>query len=110
MDDWSGAEVLVEIATAEHSLDALGLRERRLWDRMRIAPQRWTQTYYSALPEVWVVAVVGTRCLLWNPVESGWGWGRFETWGVVREMHWQQDEIQHVVYQTLFAIDHGGQG
>jgi hypothetical protein len=45
-----------------------------------------------------------------NEVEGGWGWGRYVEWGSIADFHWQQDQIQHVIAQTLFAIDEGGSG
>ena len=58
----------------------------------------------------WVIAVLGNRCLHFNHVEGGWGWGRFEQWGKISEYHWQDLDIHHVVLQPLFAIDNGGTG
>jgi hypothetical protein len=43
--------------------------------------------------------------MYFNFVEGGWGWGRYEQWGRIESYHWQQDEIQHVVFQLLLAID-----
>jgi len=40
----------------------------------------------------------------------GWGWRKYTKWGTITEYHWQQDELHHVVFQTLFAIDEGGEG
>ncbi len=99
-----------EIMIAEKALDGLGSRERRLWEHVRIQPTQWRQEQYAGAGSVWVIAVMGNRCLYFNTIEEGWGWGRFETWGNVTEYHWQQDEIQHSIYQSLFAVDHGGQG
>jgi hypothetical protein len=103
-------ELLAEIKVAEASITELGERERRFWDRLVISPAKWEQRQYPGARLFWVVAVMGRRCLYYNDVECGWGWGRFEEWGVVREYHWQQDEIQHVVFQTLLAIEEGGEG
>jgi hypothetical protein len=105
-------DVAKEVAEAERDLDA---SERRLWERIRIAPVRWEQRQYGDeanqySERFWVVAIMGTRCLYFNHVEGGWGWGRFAEWGSICEYHWQQDEIHHVVSQTLFAIDEGGAG
>jgi hypothetical protein len=30
--------------------------------------------------------------------------------GAPSEYHWQQDELHHVVLQTMFAIEEGGKG
>ena len=103
----TSGEVAEEIAKSERGLDA---RSLRLWERVRIAPEPWTQHQYPGGQPFWVVAILGNRCLHFNDVEGGWGWGRFSEWGQVGESHCQQDEIHHVVEQTLFAIDHGGAG
>src|ERR687888_516721 len=94
-------EVQSELRSAEVALDELGQRERRLWDRIRIAAGTWTQDQYPGLGPMWVVAVMGQRCLSLNEVEGGWGWGRFDVWGNVTGYHCEQLEIQHVVAQTL---------
>lgn len=112
MTTWKLAEVEREIAESEHQMDA---RSARLWDRLRIRPALWAQGQYRDESDqcgepFWVVAVMGTRCLYFNHVEGGWGWGRFSEWGKVSEYHWQQDEIHHTVHHTLFAIDEGGAG
>lgn len=88
----------------------LDIRIRRLWDRVSLEPQRWRAAQYPQKAEVWVVGVLGDRCLYFNEVEGGWGWGRFSEWGRVADFHWEQLEIQHVVAQTLFAIDNGDRG
>jgi len=87
---------------------ALSEREKRLWERVKIEPSKWAQEQYAVSGGVWVVAVLGTTCLYFNGVEKGWGWGKFNSWGKVSSYHWQQDEIQHVIAHTLFAIDNGG--
>ena len=102
--------LLTEIEVAEAALAELGDRERRLWERLRIPPEEWVSDQYQDETSVWVVAAMGRRCLYFNPVESGWGWGRHETWGEVSEYHCQQDEIQHAISMVLFAIDNGGTG
>jgi len=106
----SRRDLLCEIEAAENALDELGVRERRLWDRIKIVPTEWSQSQYPGLGPFWVIACMGRRCLYFNSVESGWGWGRFDTWGQICEYHWQDLEIQHVVSQTLFGIDEGGLG
>jgi hypothetical protein len=110
MTPLSSAELQAEIKTAESALADLGDRELRLWKTLCISPAMWEHGQYPSVGSVWVVAVMGLRCLYYNQVEGGWGWGRFDSWGVVTEYHWQQDDIQHVIAQTLFDIDHGGTG
>ncbi|ODA36716.1 hypothetical protein [Planctopirus hydrillae] len=106
----SETEIHVELRNAEAALATLGERETRLWERVKITPTQWRHNQYPNVGPVWVVAVMGKRCLYYNAVEGGWGWGRFESWGIVADYHWQQDEIQHAIHFLLFAIDNGGMG
>jgi len=103
-------EVKQEIEMSEGELRETDRRAIHLWERIRIEPNRWSQEQYSGGKQFWVIGVLGNRCLYFNEVEGGWGWGRYEQWGKISVYHWQQDEIHHVVFQTLFAIDHGGTG
>ncbi len=86
------------------------MRALRLWERVRVPVSLWTQVTYPDIHGVWVVGLLGTRCLCFNPVEGGWGWGRFESAGSISTFHWQQDELDTCIHVTLFAIDHGGTG
>jgi hypothetical protein len=98
-------KVKKEIEESEFKLLGSDKRAIRLWDRVRIVPDRWSQEQYPGVGKFWVIAILGNRCLYFNKVEGGWGWGRYERWGKISSYHCQQDEIQHVVFQTLFAID-----
>lgn len=98
-----------EIAAAADELRA-DERALRFWHRMHIPPQHWSHKQYPGAELFWVIALLGERCLYFNSVEGGWGWGRYKAHGNISEYHYQQDEIHQVVFQTLFAIDHGGTG
>jgi hypothetical protein len=110
MREFTNEEIKKEIALSEQTLREPDERVIRLWERMRITPSRWCQEQYPGGKQFWVIAILGTRCLYYNEVEGGWGWGRYEQWGTISAYHWQQDELHHVVFQTLFAIDYGGTG
>jgi len=103
-------QVTREVREAEARLAEDGGRGLRLWERIRVSPARWSTNQYRDFPSVWVVALMGRRCLYFNPIEHGWGWGRYDTAGHVAEYHWQQDDIGGIVYMTLIGIDEGGLG
>jgi hypothetical protein len=97
-------EITAEIAVAERELNEPDQRAFRLWEHIRVPPQRWHTSQYPGVPEAWVVAVLGSRCMNYNEVECGWGWGCYTEFGSIRDFHWQQDEIYHVVFQTEYAL------
>ena len=86
-------ELRQEIETAEARIAERGSREQWLWEKVRIEPEQWANPQYDAGDRVWVVALLGNACLYWNPVEEGWGWGEFETAGMVAKPHFEQDSI-----------------
>jgi hypothetical protein len=110
MSQLSEAEVKADIAESEIELSKIDPRAAHLWERVSVSPEQWEQEQYSDKTPVWVIAILGKRCLYFNYVERGWGWGEFKNWGSVSSFHWQQDYIHHSVLQLLFAIDNGGQG
>ena len=99
-----------QIAASEAELRDPDGRAARLWERMRIVPEQWHHEQYAGVEPFWVIGILGRRCLYFNSGEGGWGWGRYARWGHISEYHCQQDEIHHVVFQTLFAVDNGGTG
>ena len=109
-DNLTLAQVLQEVAEADVQLFELDGRASRLWSGLRIAPVLWHQSQYPnpVTRAFWVIAIIGNSCMYFNYVEGGWGWGQFATWGKIDQYHWQQDEIHHVVFQTLMFTDNGG--
>ena len=103
----SESDILAEIARAETALDARALR---LWESVRIPPSTWRQSTYSDVGTVWVVGLLGARCLCFNPVEEGWGWAPFDPPGVITQLHFEELELHHAIVQVLAAIDLGGGG
>lgn len=100
--------IKADITAAELALEELGPRYRELWEHVRIEPQRWGHSQYVPVEPFWVVGLIGQRCLYFNDVEGGWGWGAFKEWGQIAEYHFEQLNIEHVIAQTLIAIDLGG--
>jgi hypothetical protein len=103
-------QVQENIDSTEKILFDSDVRALRFWDRVKIPPALWKQSQYPNENLFWVVAVLGERCLYFNSVEEGWGWGKYKNWGTVEFYHYDQDEIHHAIFQTLFGIDNGGNG
>lgn len=104
-DNLTAIEISGEIETAELELVEPDGRASLLWERIKVPASLWTQSQYPIDSSFWVIAILGSYCMYFNFVEGGWGWGRYEQWGRIESYHWQQDEIHHVVFQLLLAID-----
>lgn len=94
-----------EVNESEIMLACADRRALNLWKQIRVTPAQWTQFQYEDHVQFWVVAVMGQRCIYFNDVESGWGWGSFQTWGRIDEYHWEQLEIHHLLNQAIWLID-----
>lgn len=104
-DNLTSTQIQDDIKVAERELSDSSARAFKLWERIKVPASLWNQEQYSMEPTFWVIAIMGGRCLYFNYVEGGWGWGQYQDWGKIDTYHWQQDEISHVVFQLLFAID-----
>lgn len=102
----SNSELRDVLTSAEMVIDQLGGRQRRLWKLIQVPPMRWNQSQYPGAGPVWVVAIIGRKCLYHNHVEDGWGWGSFDSWGEVAEHHYDQLELQHAISMTLHSLEH----
>lgn len=107
-NNFAAEEIESEIRSAEIELSKFDIRAFRMWEGIRVTPTQWSQKQYEGVGNFWVVGLLGKRCLYFNSVEGGWGWGKYSHWGEISEYHWEQLEINHVVFQTLFAIENGG--
>ena len=106
----TATQIRDEIKNAECELAEPDGRAARLWEKIKVPASLWSQSQYLIDSTFWVIAIMGTQCMYFNDVEGGWGWGRYQEWGRIESYHWQQDEIQHVVFQTLAAIDNEENG
>lgn len=82
-------------------LSQLEPQSRDVWEKIAIKPERWRSGQYGGKRWEWVVAVTGNRCLYYNSVEEGWGWGSFSVPGIISGYHWQQDELLHQVHHVV---------
>ena len=99
-------QVLDEIREAETLLREFGIRYYNVWFKLKIHPQKWTQAQYKHHDKFWVIGIMGNKCLCFNYLEGGWGWSEFEKLGKITGEHYQQDEIQHSIYQLVFNLDY----
>lgn len=71
---------------------------RRLYDAIRIDPERWAlEPWGRSTGGFWVVAVFGNRALYYNEIEEGFNRSRWKRYGVLEDYLCNQDELIHAM-------------
>ena len=86
----------------------MSLQQARLWEAIRIPPQKWAEKSYGELGGgFWAVAVVGTTVVWYNDIEDGFNRSRYTTFGTIEGYWCNQDELELTLQFILNAIETG---
>jgi len=81
---------------------------RRLWEAIRIPPQKWREPSYGQEGGgFWVVGLIGHHAIWYNDIEEGFNRASYRTPGELDEYFSNQDELEHVVQDVLSLIETG---
>jgi hypothetical protein len=84
------------------------LAQLRLWEAIRIEPEKWQQHPYGDQGQgFWVVGLIGRTVLWYNDVEDGFNRSRFSTYGTIDDYWCNQDELEVAVQYVLSTLEHG---
>ena len=84
---------------------------RRLWNAIRVEPQRWRlHPWGDRGGGFWVVGVIGRHAVYFNDIEHGFNISRYESAGTLTEYCCNQDELNHAVESVRLLIDDGWVG
>lgn len=85
----------------------LGPGESRLWELIRVLPEKWERhPYGDATVGFWVVGVFGTYVVWFNNIEDGFNISRYEKHGVIRD-YWANQDTLMVIQRILNAVTKG---
>ncbi|MCB9883676.1 MAG: hypothetical protein H6832_17350 [Planctomycetes bacterium] len=97
-------------ARVDDDYEALSPERRRLFDALRIAPERWQlHPWGDACGGFWVVALFGRHALYYNEIEDGFNRSRWTRYGQLDDYRCNQDELQHAL-AAVERILHTGKG
>lgn len=95
----SETELLTCLRAARDRMDA---SQRRLWDMIRINPQRWRlNPYGDESGGFWVVGLLGTTVIWFNDVEEGFNRSCWSQFGQIDECWCNQDELAWTIQELL---------
>jgi hypothetical protein len=93
------------IIQAEARMNAEKLR---LWDAIKITPQKWAQIPYGIEGSgFWAVAVLGEMVVWFNDIEVGYNVSRYKSFGIIEEYLCNQDELEYTIQSLLNLVQHG---
>ena len=93
--------------------DRMSIAQRKLWEVIKVSPQKWQQEPYGDEGEgFWVVAIFGNSVIWFNDIEKGYNTSSYSIFGTINEYRCNQDElewqIQNVINQIKDGYDSAG--
>ena len=78
----------------------------RLWEAIKIPPEKWSEADYgSEGGGFWVVAVIGRKAVWFNDIEDGFNCSLYTSPGQLAEYFCDQDALELAVQKVLFMIE-----
>ncbi|WP_202413637.1 hypothetical protein [Duganella sp. CY15W] len=79
----------------------------RLWQVIKIPPQKWSAQSHGLAGGFWVVALVGENAIWYNDIEEGFNRSSYRHVGTLDEYICNQDDLEDAVQGVLVLIESG---
>jgi hypothetical protein len=81
---------------------------QRLWNAIRINPEKWQQHPYGDLEGgFWAVGVIGRSVIWYNDREGGFNRSVYSAYGVIDDYWCNHDELEVTIQYLANALDGG---
>ena len=101
----SEADIWEEI---NQSYERMSLYQRRLWEVIKIDPEKWDEkTYGEKGGGFWVVAIIGNNIIWYNDIEEGFNRSKFQKYGEIKGYWCNQDQLEWVIQKIINEIKDG---
>ena len=88
--------------------ERMSFPQRRLWEAIRIEPQKWVSHPYGDLGGgFWAVAVLGQTVVWFNDIEDGFNRSPYTTHGTIGAYRCNQSQLEWTIQHLLDAIADG---
>ena len=108
MPDWepiSEAALRSRIAQGESRMSP---SQRRLWDAIRIEPEKWQQHPFGDNGNgFWVVALIGRSVIWFNDIEDGFNRSTYSVYGAIDDYWCNQDELEVTIEYLASSLERG---
>ncbi|MBA4182238.1 MAG: hypothetical protein C0506_16770 [Anaerolinea sp.] len=86
----------------------MSVAQARLWNAVRVQPQRWQQDPYGIEGNgFWVVGLIGKTVIWYNDREDGFNRSRYLSHGTIEDYWCNQDELEITVGYLVAALEKG---
>lgn len=106
--DWQPVS-LSDLEALIHSAHVrMEIGQRRLWEQIRITPEKWIQHPWGDLGGgFWVVATTDQTVIWYNDIEEGFNVSPYTVHGTIDEYRCNQDELE-IALQACTGTDTAG--
>lgn len=105
--EWKAISEAEIYDSLNHAYDRMSLRQRRLWEIIRISPEKWQQHPYGDEGSgFWVVGLLGKTIVWFNDIEDGFNHSPYSDYGTIDTYSCSQDELEWVVQNLLNALEY----
>lgn len=101
MVDWVPISEDDLLARISHGYARMTQAQQRLWEAIRISPEKWQQhPYGDAGCGFWAVGLLGRTVIWYNDLEDGFNRSVYSTYGLIDD-YWRNDDELDVTIQFL---------
>ena len=109
MVDWTPISQNALLARISQGYARMTRAQQRLWDAIRIKPEKWQQHPYGDKGGgFWAVGLVAQTVIWYNDVEDGFNRSVYSAHGLIDD-YWRNDDELDVTIQYLTNALSGGQ-
>ena len=99
------AALLARVSQAEARMTPA---QRRLWEAVRLPPEKWQQDPYgNAGAGFWVVGLIGGTVIWYNDIEDGFNRSRYSAYGQIEDYWCNQDELEVTIGYLMNSLKNG---
>src|SRR5690348_232726 len=94
MVEWEPISRVDLLGRLSQGRSAMSEPSRRLWEAIRIAPEKWQlHPYGDPGGGFWVVALIGRTVIWYNDIEDGFNRSIYSKYGTIDDYWCNQDEL-----------------
>ena len=84
------------------------VENQRLWNAIRIEPEKWQQhPYGDAGGGFWTIAVIGRTAIWYNDIEDGFNRSVYSAYGTLDDYWCNEDELEVAIQYLASALSEG---